>query len=99
MVLVRQARQWGREGSERLAHDADRVVLCLDASDGARWQIAHVLQSGYAAKTLCFVNPSIDVPTRARLVAEDFGVSAADLATVTSTASWRSARSRPSSCC
>jgi hypothetical protein len=65
-----------------LARDADRIVLCLDASDGVRWEIAHVLQSGHANKTLFFLNPSVDVQTRTRLLMEDFGVSAADLASV-----------------
>src|SRR6267378_2578157 len=65
-----------------LARDADRIVLCVDASDGVRWEIAHVLQSGHADKTLFFLNPSLDVQTRTRLLMEDFGVSAADLASV-----------------
>jgi hypothetical protein len=65
-----------------LARDADRIVLCVDASDGVRWEIAHVLRSGHANKTLFFLNPSIDVQTRTRLLMEDFGVSATDLATV-----------------
>jgi hypothetical protein len=65
-----------------LAHDADRIVLCVDASGGVRWEIAHVLQSGHAGKTLFFLNPSVDVETRTRLLMEDFGVSAADLASV-----------------
>ena len=65
-----------------LARDADRIVLCVDAGDGVRWEIAHVLQSGHADKTLFFLNPSIDVQTRTRLLMEDFGVSAADLASV-----------------
>ena len=65
-----------------LARDADRIVLCVDASDGVRWEIAHVLQSGHANKTLFFLNPSVDVQTRTRLLIEDFGVSAADLASV-----------------
>jgi hypothetical protein len=65
-----------------LARDADRIVLCVDASDGVRWEIAHVLQSGHAGNTLFFLNPSLDVQTRARLLMEDFGVSAADLASV-----------------
>ena len=38
-----------------LARDADRIVLCVDASDGVRWEIAHVLQSGHADKTLFFL--------------------------------------------
>lgn len=65
-----------------LARDADRIVLCVDASDGVRWEIAHVLQSGHAGKTLFFLNPSLDVQTRTRLLMEDFGVSASDLASV-----------------
>jgi len=65
-----------------LARDADRIVLCVDASDGVRWEIAHVLQGGHADKTLFFLNPSVDVQTRTRLLVEDFGVSAADLASV-----------------
>ncbi len=65
-----------------LARDADRIVLCVDASDGVRWEIAHVLRAGYANKTLFFLNPSIDVRIRTRLLMEDFGVSAADLASV-----------------
>ena len=62
-----------------LARDADRIVLCVDASDGVRWEIAHVLQAGHANKTLFFLNPSLDIRTRTRLLTEDFGVSAADL--------------------
>jgi hypothetical protein len=65
-----------------LARDADRIVLCVDASDGVRWEIAHVLQSGHADKTLFFLYPSLDAQTRTRLLTEDFGVSAADLASV-----------------
>ncbi len=65
-----------------LARDADRIVLCVDASDGVQWEIAHVLRGGLANKTLFFLNPSIDVPIRTRLLMEDFGVSAADLASV-----------------
>ena len=65
-----------------LSRDADRIVLCIDASDGVRWEIAHVLQSGHANKTLFFLNPSIDVQTRTRQLMEDFGVSAAHLASV-----------------
>lgn len=65
-----------------LARDADRIVLCIDESDGVRWEIEHVLQSGHANKTLFFLNPSIDVQTRTRQSIEYFGVSAADLASV-----------------
>ena len=65
-----------------LACDVDRIVLCVDASDGVRWEIAHVLQAGHADKTLFFLNPSIDLETRTRLLREDFGVSAADLASL-----------------
>ena len=65
-----------------LARDADRIVLCVDASDGVRWEIAHVLRNGQASKTLFFLNPSIDVQTCTRLLTEDFGVPVADLASV-----------------
>jgi hypothetical protein len=65
-----------------LARDADRIVLCVDASDGVRWEISHVLREGHANKTLFFLNPSIDVQTRTRLLMEDFSVSAPDLASV-----------------
>jgi hypothetical protein len=65
-----------------LARDADRIVLCVDASDGVRWEIAHVLRSGHAKKTLFFLNPSIDVQTRTRLLMEDFSIPAADIASV-----------------
>jgi hypothetical protein len=71
-----------RETVTMLARDADRIVLCVDAGDGVRWEIAHVLQSGHADKTLFFLNPSVDVQTRTRLLMEGFGVSAADLASV-----------------
>jgi hypothetical protein len=64
-----------------LARDADRIVLCIDATDGMRWEIAHMLQ-GHANKTLFFLNPSIDVRIRTRLLMQDFSVSAADLASV-----------------
>jgi hypothetical protein len=65
-----------------LARDADRIVLCVDASDGVRWEIAHVLRGGHSNKTLFFFNPSVDIGIRTRLLMEDFGVSAADLASV-----------------
>jgi hypothetical protein len=65
-----------------LARDADRIVLCVDASAGVRWEIAHVLRNGHATKTLFFVNPLTDAQTRTRLLTEDFGVSAADLVSV-----------------
>jgi hypothetical protein len=65
-----------------LARDANRIVLCVDASHGVQWEIAHVLQCGHANKTLFFLNPSIDAPTRTRLLTEDFGVCPADLASV-----------------
>jgi hypothetical protein len=65
-----------------LMRDADRIVLCVDASDGVRWEIAHGLQGGHAGKTLFFLNPSVDIQTRTRLLMEDFGVSAADLASI-----------------
>jgi hypothetical protein len=66
----------------KLARDADRIVLCIDASDGVRWEIAHVLGNGHAEKTLFFLNPAIDVQTRTRLLTEDFGVSSADLTSI-----------------
>jgi hypothetical protein len=47
-----------------------------------QWEIALVLRNGHAKKTLFFLNPSIDVQTRRRLLIEDFGVSVADLASV-----------------
>jgi hypothetical protein len=65
-----------------LARDADRIVLCVDASDAVRWEIAHVLQAGHADTTLFFLNPLIDLDTRTRLLGDDFGVSAADLASL-----------------
>jgi hypothetical protein len=65
-----------------LMRDADRIVLCVDASDGVRWEIAHLLQGGHAGKTLFFLNPSVDIQTRTRLLTEDFAVSAADLASI-----------------
>jgi hypothetical protein len=65
-----------------LARDADRIVLCIDASDGVRWEVAHVLQSGHANKTLFFLNPASDVQIRTRQLMEDFDVSAADLSSV-----------------
>jgi hypothetical protein len=65
-----------------LARDADRIVLCVDASKGVRWEIAHVLQAGHANKTLFFLNPSIDLETRTRLLMEDFGISVPDLASL-----------------
>jgi hypothetical protein len=71
-----------RDTVTKLACDADRIVLCVDASDGVRWEISHVLRSGHAKKTLFFLNPSIDVQTRIRLLMEDFGISAADIASV-----------------
>ena len=64
-----------------LARASDRIVLCVDATDGVRWEIAHMLR-GHANKTLFFLNPSIDVRMRTRLLMEDFSVCAADLASV-----------------
>jgi hypothetical protein len=66
----------------RLARDADRIVLCIDASDGVRWEIAHVLHNGHAHKTLFYLNPAIDVETRTRLLTQDFGISANDLKSI-----------------
>jgi hypothetical protein len=71
-----------RETVTVLARNANRIVLCVDASDGVQWEIALVLRNGHAKKTLFFLNPSIDVQTRTRLLIEDFGVSVADLASV-----------------
>jgi hypothetical protein len=71
-----------QETVTKLARDADRIVLCIDASDGVRWEVAHVLQSGHANKTLFFLNPSIDVRTRARQLMDDFNVSGADLSSL-----------------
>jgi polar amino acid transport system substrate-binding protein len=71
-----------RETVTMLGRDADRIVLCVDASDGVRWEIAHVLRNGHASKTLFFLTPSIDAQTRTRLLMEDFSVCAADLASV-----------------
>jgi hypothetical protein len=41
-----------QEAVTMLAHDADRIVLCVDASEGVRWEIAHVLRNGTPTK-LC----------------------------------------------
>jgi hypothetical protein len=65
-----------------LMRDADRIVLCVDASAGVRWEIAHVLRGGHSNKTLFFLNPSLDVGIRTRLLREDFGVSGPDLASI-----------------
>jgi hypothetical protein len=65
-----------------LARDADRIVLCVDASNGVRWEIAHVLRNGLAGKTVFFLNPAIDGQTRTRLLTEDFGISATDLTSI-----------------
>lgn len=66
----------------KLARDAERIVLCVDGSEGVRWEIAHVLASGHAAKTLFFFNPALDAQTRTRMLVQDFGLSAADLASL-----------------
>jgi hypothetical protein len=66
----------------KLACAADRIVLCVDASDGVRWEIDHVLRNGHAGKTLFFLNPAIDAQTRTRLLTEDFGIAAADLTSI-----------------
>jgi hypothetical protein len=71
-----------RETVMMLARDADRIVLCVDATDGVRWEIAHVLRNGYGQKTLFFLHPSIDIPIRTRLLTEDFCISIVDLATI-----------------
>jgi hypothetical protein len=63
-----------------LARQAARIVLCVDASDGVRWEIAHMLRQGHASKTLFLLNPSTDDGFRTRLLKEDFGVADADLA-------------------
>jgi len=71
-----------QETASMLARNADRIILCVDASQGVRWEIAHVLQSGHAGKTLFLLNPSVDVQTRSRLLMEEFGVPAASLRSV-----------------
>ena len=58
------------------------IVPCVDASNGVWGEIAHVLRSGHANKTLFFLNPAVDVQTRIRLLMEDFGAFAADLGSV-----------------
>src|SRR6185436_9113904 len=68
-----------------LARDADRIVLCIDASDGVRWEIAHVLQGGHAGKTLFFLNPTTE-----RILAFPPQILHPSMSTV----SWRSARLR-----
>ena len=80
--MVRAIRVWAVRIRPPLPTLGRGIVLCVDASDGVRWEIAHVLRSGHATKTLFFLNPSVDVQTRTRLLMEDFGVFAADLASV-----------------
>lgn len=65
-----------------LAREADRIVLCVDASDGVRWEILHVLRNDHAGKTLFFLNPALDAPGRMRLLTGDFGISDSDLETI-----------------
>lgn len=63
-----------------LAREAERIIQCVDDTDGVRWEIAHVLHGENARKTLFFLNPALDAPTRIRLLTQDFGISAADIA-------------------
>ncbi len=63
-----------------LARQAERIILCVDASEGVRWEIAHVLRGEIARKTLFFLNPALDADTRTRLLIEDFSISPTDLA-------------------
>lgn len=62
-----------------LAREANRIVLCVDASEGVRWEIAHVLRNGHAGKTLFFLNPSLDGETRTRLLTGSFGIASDEL--------------------
>ncbi|MEQ1696217.1 MAG: hypothetical protein ABL901_10310 [Hyphomicrobiaceae bacterium] len=64
----------------KLVAEAERIVLCVDASDGVRWEIAHVLGGNHALKALFFFNPALDAATRKRLLTEDFGIAPARLA-------------------
>jgi hypothetical protein len=64
----------------RLARAAERIVLCVDASEGVRWEIALVLASGHTPKTLFVFNPDLDGETRRRLLVEEFDLAEASLA-------------------
>ena len=61
-----------KEIATTLMDDAARIILCVDGTDGVRWEIAQALQGGHANKTLFFFNPSTDIQMRARLLTEDF---------------------------
>lgn len=63
-----------------LASEAERIIQCVDDTPGVRWEISHVLRGDRARKTLFFLNPDLDGPTRTRLLTSDFGVSPAGLA-------------------
>jgi len=65
-----------------LARAAERIILCIDASDGVKWEIAHVLENGHAAKTLFVLNPELDAGTRQRLLSESLAIPESDLAGV-----------------
>lgn len=66
----------------QLAASADRIVLCVDASEGVRWEIRHLLDGSNAPKSLFVFNPALDTPTRTRLLIDDFGLTASELATI-----------------
>jgi hypothetical protein len=63
-----------------LASEAERIIQCVDDTDGVRWEIAHVLRGDRARKTLFFLNPDLDNATRTRLLTQDFGIAPADIA-------------------
>ena len=80
--MVRAIRVWAVRIRPPLPTLGRGIVLRVDASDGVRWEIAHVLRSGHANKTLFVLNPSVDVQSRTRLLMEGFWPCAADLGPV-----------------
>jgi hypothetical protein len=46
-----------QEAVRRLARDSVALVICLDDTDGIWWEVAHIRESGLAAKTLFLLHP------------------------------------------
>lgn len=68
-----------------LARDSRAIVLCLDDTEGVWWELAHLREAGYFAKTLFLLHPSAADPEEhlrisARLLKELRAPGAPDLA-------------------
>jgi hypothetical protein len=46
-----------QEGVSRLANDCVAVIICLEDTEGVRWEMGHIRETGLYAKTLFLLHP------------------------------------------